>query len=435
MILLKKVCKLQIIAAFYDKINISCEAVFMVKREERLSEGKKNIIADLIREYDIQSAEDIQDALKDLLGGTIESMLAAELDNHLGYDEYERSDSSNARNGKKQKQIRSKYGEMTIDVPQDRNSSFEPKVIKKRQKDISNIEDKIISMYDKGLTTRQISDQVEDIYGFGVSEGMVSDITDRLLPEIEDWQQRPLSQVYPIVYIDAVHFSVRDNHVIKKLAAYVILGINEEGRKEVISIQIGQNESSKYWLSVLNELKNRGVRDILILCADGLSGIKESINVAFPNTEYQRCIVHQVRNTLKYVADKDKKEFAADLKTIYHAPAEEQGHARMIEVTEKWHEHYPNAMKSWSANWDVISPIFKFSADVRKVIYTTNAIESLNSTYRRLNRQRSVFPSDISLLKALYLATFEATKKWSLPLRNWGKVYGELSIMYEGRLP
>lgn len=407
----------------------------MVKRKERLSEGKKNIIADLIREYDIQSAEDIQDALKDLLGGTIESMLAAELDNHLGYDEYERNDSSNARNGKKQKQIRSKYGEMTIDVPQDRKSSFEPKVVKKRQKDISNIEDKIISMYAKGLTTRQISDQVEDIYGFEVSEGMVSDITDRLLPEIEDWQQRPLSQVYPIVYIDAVHFSVRDNHVIKKLAAYVILGINEDGRKEVISIQIGQNESSKYWLSVLNELKNRGVRDILILCADGLSGIKESINVAFPNTEYQRCIVHQVRNTLKYVADKDKKEFAADLKTIYHAPAEEQGHARMLEVTEKWHEHYPNAMKSWSANWDVISPIFKFSADVRKVIYTTNAIESLNSTYRRLNRQRSVFPSDMSLLKALYLATFEATKKWSLPLRNWGKVYGELSIMYEGRLP
>jgi len=407
----------------------------MVKRKERLSEGKKNIIADLIREYDIQSAEDIQDALKDLLGGTIESMLAAELDNHLGYDEYERNDSSNARNGKKQKQIRSKYGEMTIDVPQDRKSSFEPKVVKKRQKDISNIEDKIISMYAKGLTTRQISDQVEDIYGFEVSEGMVSDITDRLLPEIEDWQQRPLSQVYPIVYIDAVHFSVRDNHVIKKLAAYVILGINEDGRKEVISIQIGQNESSKYWLSVLNELKNRGVRDILILCADGLSGIKESINVAFPNTEYQRCIVHQVRNTLKYVADKDKKEFATDLKTIYHAPAEEQGHARMLEVTEKWHEHYPNAMKSWSANWDVISPIFKFSADVRKVIYTTNAIESLNSTYRRLNRQRSVFPSDMSLLKALYLATFEATKKWSLPLRNWGKVYGELSIMYEGRLP
>lgn len=287
-------------------------------------------------------------------------------------------------------------------------------------------------MYVKGLITRQISDLIEDIYGFEVSEGMVSDITDRLLPEIEDCQQRPLSKVYPIVYIDAVHFSVRDTHVIKKLAAYIILGINAEGHKEVLSIQVGENESSKYWLSVLNEFKNRGVKDILILCADDLSGIKELINVAFPNTEYQRCIVHHVRNTLKYVADKDKKEFAADLKTIYHAPSEEQGQARMKDVTEKWQSHYPNAKKSWNVNWDVISPIFKFSADVRKVIYTTNAIESLNSTYRRLNRQRSVFPSDVALLKALYLATFEATKKWSLPLRNWGKVYSELDIMYEG---
>jgi transposase-like protein len=240
--------------------------------------------------------------------------------------------------------------------------------------------------------------------------------------------------VYPIVFIDAVHFSVRDNNVIRKLAAYVILGINEEGKKEVLSIQIGENESSKYWLSVLNELKNRGVNDIIILCADGLTGIKESIAVAFPNTEYQRCLVHQVRNTLKYVADKHKKEFAADLKTIYHAPSEEVGYQLMEKITEKWQDQYPNAMKSWRTNWDVISPIFKFSSEVRKVIYTTNAIESLNSTYRRLNSQRSVFPNDTALLKALYLATFEATKKWTLPLRNWGRVYGELSIMYEGRL-
>ncbi|MDT8717886.1 IS256 family transposase [Clostridium sp. 19966] len=406
----------------------------MGKRRETLSEGKKNIIAALLDEYDIQSAEDIQDALKDLLGGTIQSMLEAEMDDHLGYAPYERSAGTNARNGKKNKTIRSKYGEMDIEVPQDRESSFEPKIVQKRQKDISGIEEKIIAMYAKGLTTRQISHQVEDIYGFSVSEGMVSDITNKLLPEIEAWQERPLSSVYPIVFIDAVHFSVRDNNVIRKLAAYIILGINEDGRKEVLSIQIGENESSKYWLSVLNELKNRGVADILILCADGLTGIKESISVAFPNTEYQRCIVHQVRNTLKYVADKDKKQFAADLKTIYHAPSEEVAYERMKNVTEKWQDHYPNAMKSWNTNWDVISPIFKFSADVRKVIYTTNAIESLNSTYRRLNRQRSVFPSDTALLKALYLATFEATKKWTLPLRNWGKVYGELSIMYEGRL-
>ena len=406
----------------------------MVKKKITMTEGKKNIIAALLQEYDIQTAEDIQDALKDLLGGTIQNMLEAEMDQHLGYEPYERSDNPNSRNGKKSKSIRSTYGEMDIDVPQDRESSFEPQIVKKRQKDISSIEQKIIAMYAKGLTTRQISDQIEDIYGFEVSEGMVSDITNKLLPEIEEWQQRPLSSIYPIVFIDAVHFSVRDNNVIKKLAAYIILGVNEESQKEVLSINIGQNESSKYWLSILNELKNRGVKDILILCADGLSGIKESIAVAFPNTEYQRCIVHQVRNTLKYVADKDKKEFATDLKTIYHATKEEIGYERMERVTEKWHERYPNAMKSWATNWDVISPIFKFSSEVRKVIYTTNSIESLNSTYRRLNRQRSVFPSDTALLKALYLATFEATKKWTLTLRNWGKVYGELSIMYEGRL-
>lgn len=406
----------------------------MAKRKSNFSEGKQNIITALLEEYDIQSADDIQEALKDLLGGTIQSMMEAEMDNHLGYEPYERTSNSNARNGRKPKTIRSKYGEMDIQVPQDRESSFEPQIVPKRQKDISHIDDKIIAMYAKGLSTRQISEQIEDIYGFEVSEGMVSDVTNKLLPEIEDWQHRPLARIYPVVFIDAVHFSVRDNNVIKKLAAYVILGINEDGMKEVISLQIGQNESSKYWLGVLNELKNRGVHDILILCADGLTGMKEAVNTAFPETEYQRCIVHQVRNTLKYVADKDKKKFAADLKSIYQAPSEAIAHERMLEVTEIWNEHYPNAMKSWAVNWDVISPIFKFSSDVRKVIYTTNAIESLNSTYRRLNRGRSVFPSDTALLKALYLATFEATKKWNLPIRNWGKVYGELSIMYEGRI-
>lgn len=406
----------------------------MAKRRTRLTEGKANIIASLISEYNIKSAEDIQDALKDLLGGTIESMLEAEMDNHLGYEPYERTDSNNARNGHKSKSVRSKYGEFDVEVPQDRESSFEPQIVKKRQKDISQIEEKIISMYAKGLSTRQISEQIEDIYGFEVSEGLVSNITDKLLPQIEDWQHRPLSKVYPIIFIDAVHFSVKNNNVIQKLAAYIVLGINDAGHKEVLTIQIGENESSKFWLSILNELKNRGVKDILILCADGLTGMKEAVNAAFPNTEYQRCIVHQVRNTLKYVADKDKKKFAADLKTIYHAPSEQLGHERMLEITETWKNHYPNAMKSWEANWDVISPIFKYSTEVRKIIYTTNAIESLNSSYRRLNRQRSVFPSDTALLKALYLSTFEITKKWTNTLRNWGKVYGELSIMFEGRL-
>lgn len=406
-----------------------------VYKVKPLNENKKNIIAALIDEYNIETAEDIQEALKDLLGGTLKSMMEAEMDEHLGYESYERRNNPNYRNGTKTKTVRGNLGEIELAVPQDRDSTFEPKIVKKRQKDISDIDQKIISMYVRGLTTRQISEQIEELYGFECSEGFISDVTDKILQDITDWQNRPLDDIYPILFIDAVHFSVREDHIIKKLAAYVILGVTLDGRKDVISLQIGENESSKYWLGVLNDLKNRGVKDIMIICADGLTGIKEAINTAFPKTEYQRCIVHQVRNTLKYVPYKDKKAFATDLKSIYLAPNEQQGHENLERVAEKWSEKYPNALKSWEQNWDVLTPIYKFSSDVRKVIYTTNAIESLNSTYKKLNRQRSIFPNDTALLKALYLATLQATKKWGQPLRNWAKVYGEFSIMYEGRLP
>ncbi len=406
-----------------------------VYKVKPLNENKKNIISALIEEYDIETADDIQEALKDLLGGTIKSMMESEMDEHLGYENYERSDNDNYRNGTKRKTVRSNYGEFQIDVPQDRQSSFEPKVVKKRQKDISGIDQQIISMYARGLTTRQISEQIKEIYGFECSEGFISDVTDKILQEIDDWQNRPLDDIYPVLFIDAVHFSVRDDNRIRKLAAYVILAITLDGKKDVISLQIGENESSKYWLGVLNDLKNRGVKDVMVICADGLTGIKEAINAAYPDAEYQRCIVHQVRNTLKYVSYKDMKNFASDLKTIYLAPNEQQGYDNLQRVKERWDEKYPNAMKSWEQNWDILTPIFKFSADVRKVIYTTNAIESLNSTYKKLNRQRTVFPSDKALLKSLYLSTLQATKKWTQPLRGWGKVYGEFAVMYEGRIP
>lgn len=416
----------------------------MAKKEKQpvhhvqMTEGKKAIIQQLIQEYDIETAEDIQEALKDLLGGTIKQMMEAEMEDHLGYERserIERTEETDYRNGTKQKQVNTSYGAMRIDVPQDRKSTFEPKIVKKRQKDISSIDQKIISMYAKGMTTRQISETIQDLYGFEASESFISDVTDKLLPQIEEWQNRPLDEVYPILYIDAIHYSVRDNGVIRKLAAYVILGIKIDGRKDVLTIEVGENESAKYWLSVLNSLKNRGVRDILIICADGLTGIKDAISTAFPQTEYQRCIVHQVRNTLKYVSDKDRKAFAADLKKIYHAPNADRAAEIRDEVTEKWSEKYPTAMKSWTKNWDAITPIFKFSPEARTVIYTTNAIESLNSMYRRLNRQRSVFPNPQALLKALYLATLEVSKKWTMTVKNWGRVYGELAIMYEGRLP
>ena len=279
--------------------------IIMARREKQpvhkvvMTEGKRNIVHQLLEEYDIQTVEDIQEALKDLLGSTLKEMMEAEMDEHLGYGRSERSDSDDYRNGYKPKRINSSFGSMDIQVPQDRKSTFEPQVVRKRQKDISGVDQKIISMYAKGMTTSQISDTLMDIYGFEASEGFISDVTDKILPQIEDWQNRPLEEVYPVVYIDAIHYSVREDGVIRKLAAYVILGLTLEGKKEVLSIQIGENESSKYWLSVLNELKNRGVKDILILCSDGLTGIKEAITAAFPKTEQQRCIVHMVRNTLK----------------------------------------------------------------------------------------------------------------------------------------
>lgn len=400
-----------------------------------MTEGKREIVRSLLAEYDIKDAHDIQEALKDLLGSTIKEMMEAEMEDHLGYEKSERSDNDDYRNGYKSKTVKSSIGEVELEVPQDRKSTFEPQVVKKGQKDISDIDHKIISMYAKGMTTRQISDTIEDIYGFDVSEGFISDVTDKILPQIEEWQNRPLDDVYPVIYIDAIHYSVRDNGVIVKKAAYVILGLTMDGRKEVLSLAIGENESAKFWLNALNELKNRGVQDIMIICADGLTGIKEAITAAFPKTDYQRCMVHMVRNTLKYVASKDMKAFAADLRTIYNASSEDEGQKARDRVVEKWSSKYPNSMKRWIENWDVVVPIFKFSKDVRKIIYTTNAIESLNSSYRKLNRQRSVFPSDQALLKALYLATFEATKKWTQPIHNWGQAYGEMCIMYEGRLP
>lgn len=411
------------------------EGFFHVKKN-RLTPEKRGFIRELIEMYDVKTARDIHEALKDLLGGTIQEMLEAELDEHLGYEKNALTEEAktNYRNGYKPKHIKTTSGELEIHVPQDRNAEFEPKVVPKYKRDISEIEQKIINMYSRGLTTREISEQIEDIYGFEASAELVSKITDKIIPQIEEWQNRPLSEVYPILFIDAIVFSVRKEKVVQKAAVYVVLGINSEGMKDVLSIEIGDTESAKYWLSVLNNLKNRGVKDVLILCADGLTGIKEAAEAAFPKTEYQRCIVHMVRNTLKFVSDKDKKAFAADLKAVYHATSEETAYAIMLEIKEKWDKKYPGAMKRWVDNWDVICPIFKYSADVRKVMYTTNAIESLNSQYRRINKSRPVFPSEDALKKALYLATLNITKKWTTKLRNWGKVYGELAIMFEGRL-
>ena len=405
------------------------------RRREKMSEGKKNIIAGLIQEYDIKTAADIQEALKDLLGGTIQEMMEAELDEHLGYEEYERSDNPDYRNGVKHKTLRSSYGKIPIDVPQDRDGDFEPQIVPKRKKDISEIEQKIIAMSAKGMTTRQISDIVEDIYGFEVSESMVTAVTNKILPQIEEWQQRPLSAVYPIVFIDAIHFSVRDEHIVKKIAAYIILGINDEGKKDVLSITVGENESAKYWLSILNGLKNRGVEDILITCIDGLTGFPEAISAVYPKTEVQQCIIHQIRNSTKYVSYKDIKALMADLKKVYGAVDEETALYELENFAAKWDAKYPKISVSWRAHWAELSTYFKYPQSVRTLIYTTNAIENFNRQLRKVTKSKAVFPNDDSLLKMLYLAQMDITRKWTGRRRDWGEIHSQLEIFFADRLP
>ena len=325
-------------------------------------ENKKEInILDLLREnYELESPQDVAFALKDLFKDTLQQMMNEEFDQSMGYEKYEnKSQKSNYRNGSIKKKVKSEFGEFELSTPRDRNGEFEPIIVPKNKRDISGIEDKIISLYTRGLSTREINAQIQDLYGIEVSATMVSNITDAVLPEIKEWQSRTLESTYPIVFIDAVHFSVREeNHIIKK-AAYIVLGVDKTGMKDVLGIWVGENESAKFWLGVLNDLKNRGVKDILIMCSDGLTGIKDAITAAFPNTVHQRCIVHMIRNSVKFVYYKDMKSFCRDLKSIYTSINEQEGYNQLQEVKKKWGDKYPSALKSWEDNWASICPFFE----------------------------------------------------------------------------
>ena len=372
----------------------------------------KEILKLLQENYDIKTAQDLSGALKDMFKGALQEMMNAEFDTLMGYSKYDKkSEKTNYRNGTTKKKLKSEFGEFDFETPRDRNGEFEPKIVPKNTRDVSGIEDKIISLYGRGLTTREINEQIQDLYGIEVSATMVSNITDQIIPEIKEWQERPLDSVYPFVFIDAVHFSVReDNHVVKK-AAYIVLGINSEGFKEILGIWIGENESAKYWLGVLNEIKQRGVKDILILCSDNLTGIKDAINTAYPNTVQQRCIVHMIRNSVRYVNYKDLKEFTKDLKQIYTSSNEKKGYDKLQEIKNKWKDKYLVSFKTWEENWDAICPFFQFSEHIRRIMYTTNTIESLNRQFRKYTKTKSVFPTDMSLLKCLYLSTKKYIKK------------------------
>ena len=407
--------------------------------EKRISaedEAMNKLVKEILKNGDVKTVFDVEDKLKKSFGKIIQSMLEAEMTEHLGHDKYEytKENKENYRNGTSKKKVKSNLGEIELDIPRDRQGDFEPVIVPKHSRDISNIETQIINLYGMGNSTREISNFIEEMYGCSVSAEMVSNITDKIVPEMEEWKSRRLDDVYPFVYIDAIHFNVKENGAIGKKAAYVAMGINKQGIKEVLGIYIGENESSKFWMTVFNNLKNRGIKDILVLSSDGLTGIKDAIATAFPNTEHQTCIVHLTRNTLKYVSHKDKYKFAQDLKAIYTASDEEIAKKLMYEVTNTWKEKYPTAMDRWEENWGVISPFFKFSQKIRKMIYTTNTIESLNSSYRRLNRARNVYPSSDALMKVLYLSTKKVTKNWTSTQPGWGETLKELEIIFEGRI-
>ena len=375
-------------------------------------------------------------AIKKLLSNTLEQMLEAELTEHLGYEKHSPigKNTGNSRNGKTHKTLKNDNGEIEITVPRDRNGEFDPVIVKKYERTIGPIEDKIISMYAKGMTTRDIQSHIQDLYGLDISPTLVSNITDKIVHLAVEWQNRPLENIYPIVFFDAIHYKVRDDSkkVISK-AAYTCLAVDLEGRKDLLGLWISEAEGSNFWLNVLTELKNRGVKDILLASIDGLKGFPEAINAVFPNTEIQLCVIHQIRNTLKYVASKDQKEFMNELKEVYKAPTEEAALLNLDKLDKNWGKKYSLAIRSWRQNWNNLATFFKYPDEIRTVIYTTNSVEALHRQFRKVTKSKSLFPNDDALKKMLFLAYRDLSKKWTMPIQNWAIILSNFSIYFKER--
>jgi len=399
-----------------------------------MNEKVRELVGVLAQEC--ESMQDIQDLLKNLFKGTIEEMLESEMDEHLGYDKHSPNGdlSGNSRNGYNKKTIQTQMGKSEIRIPRDRNGEFEPQLIEKYQNKSDGLENKIIAMYAKGMSTRDIEDHLRDIYGIDASPALISKITDKVLPAVVEWQSRPLDKIYPIVFLDGIIYKVKKDAKVINKCFYTVLGVNMDGRKEILGMWLTENESASFWASVCNELRNRGVEDILITCRDNLSGFSQAIDAAFPKTEQQLCIIHQIRNSTKYVSYKDLKAVMADLKAIYQAPSEDDALYHLEEFKEKWGKKYPQIAKSWEDNWAALSAYFKFPVEVRRLIYTTNAVEGFHRMLRKYTKTKTVFPSDDSLKKSIFLSIQEISKKWSMPIRDWGIIMGQLSIFFEERL-
>lgn len=368
--------------------------------------------------------------LTPLIKNLTEAALEGELDSHLGQEI-----AANRRNGKSKKTIKTLNGSFELNTPRDRNGTFSPQLVKKHQTTISDeIEEKIIAMYGLGMSYKDISNHLEDIYGIAVSKGTLTAITDKIIDSVKEWQARPLESIYPIVWLDAIHYKIREDGKVLSKAVYTILGVNIEGRKEVLGLYISENEGANFWLQVLTDLSNRGVADILIACIDGLKGFPEAIETIFPKTEVQLCVVHQIRNSLKYVGSKNQKEFMVDLKRVYKAANKDLAESELDNLEAKWNDKYPIVIKSWRNNWDRLSQYFKYPEDIRRIIYTTNTIEAVHRQFRKLTKTKGAFPNQDSLLKLLYMGIQNASKKWTMPVQNWSLTISQLAIFFEGRL-
>lgn len=401
----------------------------------------REIIKDLIREQKFTNTTEVMNAIKEMFRDVLEEVMEAELDSKLGYEKQERrtGDSCNTlpknyRNGYSKKKVKTQLGEVELSIPRDRNGSFEPQIIGKYSRNADGMEEKILSLYAAGMSIRDISEQIKSLYDVEISPELVSKISEKIMPQLTEWQNRPLEAVYPFIFLDAIHYKIRENHQIVTKAAYVVLGVNLDGYKEILGIWIGENESSKFWLSVLNELKSRGIQDVYLFCVDGLSGFREAIGAVYPKAGIQRCIIHQIRASMRYVNYKHAKAFTADLKEVYTAVTEESAFENLMNFKEKWGAKYPAAIKSWEDNWDILSTFFAYPPAIRKIIYTTNIIEGVHRQFRKVTKTKAVFPNDDSLRKMLYLASTNIAKKWTQRYRDWEMVLNHLAVLFEGRL-
>ena len=400
--------------------------------------ARREKIRELLALSGVEGMEDIQQLFRETIAEFMETGLDAEMDEQLGYNRYDikGKETDDSRNGHSKKTLRTSFGDTTIQIPRDRKGEFDPVILRKNQTSISqDVEAKIISMYAKGMSTTDIGDHIRDIYGIEVSESTVSRITDKVLPEAREWQQRPLESIYAVMFMDAIHYHVRSEGQIVKKAVYIAIGIDLSGRKDVLGMWVGENESAKYWATVLNSLRNRGVEDVFIACTDNLTGFANAIEAVFPKTDIQNCIIHQLRNSSKYVSYKDLKALMADLKKVYAAVDEPSAEEALEAFSARWDKKYPKISASWRENWPNLSTYFKFPEELRRLIYTTNAIEGFNRQLRKVTKAKAVFPTDDSLLKMLYLAMLDITKKWTGRRQDWAVIHAQLAVYYADRMP